>query len=259
MKAAAKKPLMTLQKNSSPVNNYIEQVQKASFEQKIPYRSNEDIQKKLLIIMSMIGISMQNVPTGNDKHILTSYMRKHLTNYSLSDMGIAFTLYVQGKLDFNESHHGKFSVLFLEKVMQSYKRYKVSLPNTPPPAQEINLLPEERETLNRNSALQCFDRYRQSGNLIDFGNIIYDWLDRRGHINLTDERKWQLWKQAKHNLKAEAGKKTLTYKNAGKLSEIINAIERKDEGVKAEAKRLALREYFDFLLTTVQELKEVIE
>lgn len=238
--------------------NYIEKVQQAAFQTKIPFMKTGDIEKQLLIVMALLGFRPENFPDDNEKKILIEYMRANMPTYSLADMGIAFTLYIQSKLDYNENHFGKFSVLFLEKVMQSYKRYKVALPNKIVEPKQIELSEQERETLNLTNALQCFQRYYDNEILVDWGNVNYDYLDRRGLINLTDERKWEIWKKAKNNLKSAAGIKTMTQKTSRKLSEIIQSIDHKDEGVKAEAKRIALREYFDFLIQTEQQLKDII-
>ncbi len=238
--------------------NYVEKVQAAAFETKIPYRSNVDIDKQLMVIMALLGFRPENFPDQNEQGILRDYMRNQMTTYSLSDMGLAFTLYIQGKLDYNESHFGKFSVMFIEKVMQSYKRYKVALPNKITEQQPPEISYEELQRRLKIGALECFQRYQEYGILQDWGNVTYDYLDRNGHINLTDERKWEIWNTAKHNLKSEAGLKAVTTKTSRKLSEVLQSIEKKDEGVKAESKRIALRELFDFLITTEQQLKDVI-
>lgn len=252
-----KNHLQKLPANGSQVN-YIEKVQQAAFQTKLPYMKNADIQKQLMIVMALLGFRPENFPDDNEKKIIIDYMRTQMGAYSLADIGLAFTLYIQGKLDYNEKHYGKFSVLFLENVMQSYKRYKVALPKQPIEHQLPEISKEETERLVRHGALTCFQTYFQYQKLFDFGNVTYDYLDRRGHINLTDARKRVIWDEAKKNLKSQAGIKAMSGRETTKLTDILERIETKNEGVKSEAKRIALREYFDFLIQTEQQLKDII-
>jgi hypothetical protein len=106
----------------------------------------------------------------------------------------------------------------------------------------------------------CFVRYARTGHLIDFGNATYNYLDRIGQLRLTDERKWIIWQKATDLLKAEAMENALKMRAGTKLKDIIAEINKPDsQPVRAQAKRIALAQYFDELIESELELKDVLE
>lgn len=244
--------------NGSGNINVIVALQVASAGTRLNYCTNEKILKSLLVISSLLGLKPEQMPDQNERFILIDYIRKHLTAYSVEDMELAFTLYIQSKLDFADDHYGKFSVLFLEKVMQSYKRFKVAIPKStpalpepPPPS------PEEMEQLRIKCAISCFVNYAKNGLLIDYGNVTFDYLDKRKIIPHTRERKWEIFNKAKEQLKQQAFNAAM--KGGQKFSDALPKIESNEANqVVSAAKRLALEVFFTELIEAQIELKDLL-
>jgi hypothetical protein len=168
-------------------------------------------------------------------------------------------LFIQNKLDFYEVLYGKFSILFLEKVMQSYKRWKISLPK-PAPEQPEQPTQAEINNIMRQGAIDCFVNYAKTGLIIDFGNATYNYLDRIELLRLTDDRKWQIHHKAIQTLKVQAMENALKAKQTKRLKDVIKQIdEPNSKPVIAQAKRIALTQYFDELIESGLELKDLIE
>lgn len=248
----------TLQKSSEITNgsNLIEVVQLAAGATKLCWVKDEELKNALKNIYAMMGIRADQVPEEEEKGLLHSYIRKELKHYSLIDMKLAFMLYVQKKLDWTELLYSKFSILFLENVMQSYKRWKVALPKQP----IQNMLPEltdsEKKRVIHMGAIECFIRYAKTGIVIDFGNITYNYLEKCGIINLSDERKWNLYHAAEKKLNNPENLKSIAdWIKSNRLAKTEDQDERKERIIR-EAKRLALAQYFDELIEMQIELKD---
>jgi len=250
-----------LQTYSEPTNgtNLVAIVQAAAAAPRIYAAREEELKTTLVNIYAMLGMRADQVPETEEKNLLHNYIRQQLKGYSLPDIKIAFMLFIQNKLDFSEVLYGKFSILFLEKVMQAYKRWKVALPKQAPPQPEQ---PTQAEVNNimRQGAIDCFVNYAKTGILIDFGNATYNYLDRIGQLRLTDDRKWKIHHKAIQTLKTQAMENALKAKQTKRLKDVIKQIdEPNSKPVIAQAKRIALTQYFDELIEAGLELKDLIE
>jgi len=98
----------------------------------------------------------------------------------------------------------------------------------------------EIEQRMKDLALKAFETYKEKGFYDDFGNCVYDYLDKKGMIKFTSDEKNKFMHDAK--LKLSSNDKEKRFKDFLKL------IEQKDKKtinvVISEAKRLALNNYF---------------
>jgi DNA polymerase III delta prime subunit len=122
---------------------------------------------------------------------------------------------------------------------------------------------EEMEERNKRYAIEAFAEYKKQQRYHDIGNTVYDYLDVKGLIQFSKERKIQIAQQAKQdylkaNSIAQATSKEDRTEKQKNIYEVTSQTKKGKDVLRMESKRLALKEYFDFLITTDQELKDLI-
>lgn len=250
-----------LQKHSNPIS-MMELVETAKLEPKAFSEPVEIIKETLRYVFAMLDLDPEYIKDEAAKLILIDYILTHVRNYSLMDIKNAITLYIQKKLDFSESNYRRFTPVFLENVLQSYRRYVINLPkkqveklpDVPEPT------PEDHEKNMISGCLRLWEQYKATGEANDYGNIYYNWMDRNGLIHLSNIEKWNLYTSAKHELKKEAITNTQAYKGNDGVKSIIAEIENNAGNIVVNrAKKLALKYEFQKMVDENVELKYVIE
>lgn len=239
----------------------IERVEIAKTDPRVRDEETERMNQTLMYVFALLGIRGDNLPDEGERLVLRDYFSQQNFNYSLLDIKNAYTLYVQGKLDFSESHYQTFSVIFLEKVLQSYRRYCNNLPQKPAPQLTEKTQPTNEEVFKImvQGAITCFETYIKTGQLIDLGNVNYDFLSKEEHIKFTDELKWQFYNQAKEALKAEKLSSVMAGKETTPLQKLLTEIEGNNfDVVVKKAKKIAIEEYFKGLIEMEMTLHEVL-
>ena len=232
----------------------------AKLQNRVNLESSQSITDLLGYCLTILGTREENYPNDIEQPILISHIKGNMSRWSLMDFQIAFQLLVAGSLDFDRkdlnkispdaAYSNKFSPLYLDNVMQSYNRYRVNVLEKAKEVDHDKLLEEtlkpsdaEKEAINRNGCLNAFAAQKAGRPWLDFGNVKFNYLEKCGNIVLTDERKEDLMKCAKSVL-IQRGEKS--------IGEVLVGMQ------KMEAKRIALEQYFNFLIETNQELSEVI-
>jgi hypothetical protein len=204
---------------------------------------DKEIGLVLNVIFSLLGVPL---PDTFDRDVLIRYVKNHMMRYSAIEFDIAFTLYIQGKLDYNGEHYGKPSPLFIENVMQSYARYSfpiITRKNEPEP-EPVPLSDAEQYNSLKKHCLEVFEEYKGTGRLLDYGSVKFRFLEVQGIINLTPERKREIMEMAKKQTAAIAkpGIKFVVYDT---------------DDLKEESRLLALKIFFSDLIETGTELKDL--
>jgi len=241
------------------LTNVVSAIHSAKNQARIKDDSPQNFDMTMTYIYQMLGITGTNLPDREKRAIIREHMMSGEFNYSNLDLKCAFTLYVKGKLDFTENHFQNLSIFFIEKVMQSYKRYSITLKQ-----EEINRDPgrpsiEEYHRIMIDGCLYCFDEYNRSGRLYDYGNPTYEYLKTKGLINFTDDVENDAFEKAKNILKAEQLNKHMAGMAKDPLKLMMESIENNAHYlVTTKQKRVLLQMYFDNLIEFETELKEVI-
>jgi len=164
---------------------------------------NEDIGKCLTDIFQMLGITPDRFPDGVN---LIGYVRGNLQRYSLEDIRVAFTMYIQNRLDREIPFYGEFSMMFLEAVMQSYARYIINTKVEEEKAEDyIQMSEEERMAQAREIVITSYIRFTVGKEFIDMGTCpIYEYLKKRGVLpDFSEEMMTQFRKNATETVTAE--------------------------------------------------------
>ena len=112
-------------------------------------------------------------------------------------------------------------------------------------------VPQEPPALNQREIMEaglvkCYEIFKKTGRIIDCGNVNYEMLVKEGRINLTDEEKHLLFKEAERLIRYEEDQQ------AGSFHQIVARLKGQgtDHGtIVSRAKELALKRYFESLRT----------
>jgi hypothetical protein len=115
------------------------------------------------------------------------------------------------------------------------------------------LTEDQKKAIVFEGVINCFENFRKLGVLNDAGNVTYNYLEKLGIINLTNERKAEIRKIVEARMKQEAidNKGTMTIQQA-----LIKALE--VDKIKAECKREALKLHFQMMLEMEININEVL-
>ena len=244
--------------------NVGEQIAVANREPRITEAREKEFTEMLKYIFRILGIRPENYPTPEEKQVLVAYVLENMNRWSMRDFVYAFTYGIQGKLDTDITSFEKFSPLYLERIMQSYSRFRFNhVPDVPQLAECNPLTEEEKRNEVEKGCLFVFEQYKAGKPLIDFGNITYLHLERIGAINLSYQRKSEIYNKAEsrylyeQTLKANKTVKLMKHMVKNGLLDLEKS-ETKDR-IKDIARSLALQEYFNHLIEMGDDLKTVIE
>ena len=131
---------------------------------------------------------------------------------------------------------------------------------------EEQLTEEEKEKIVVDGVYKCWEEFKEKGVVYDFGNATYNYLDRKGIIPFTVERKWQIYREVKERLISQAKEKRAKVKDVldkRNFDELIYALTsetgNEKDTLKFESRREALKIFFTDLLEMGEDLKELIK
>lgn len=111
-----------------------------------------------------------------------------------------------------------------------------------------NLTEEEKDKLMQAAYDRCFGYFEKAGEIRDFGNAVYDWLDKKGLIDLTVDEKNEIFEQAKREVISRT-KQRAVFEGSELNTPYLRLIDELSQGgekkqVISTAKRIALKLYF---------------
>lgn len=102
----------------------------------------------------------------------------------------------------------------------------------------------EADEILKNGALKNFRDFKATGQLMDAGNVTYNYLERKGIINFSKERKEEIKSKTIEQMKAEA----ISQKNRTETIEKVIEKALVPDIIKANSKRNALKLFFTELI-----------
>lgn len=209
----------------------------ASKMKKVSGCTETEIRKMIAYVMIMVGF--KDKPEEAEALVLIDFIQSRLSRFSIEEFKVAYTLFVEGKLDIDREHYNSFSTIYLGRVMESYSRYRFShLKNHEKAIEEEQ---DEPKALTNddieNLIIESFERFLTKKDIYDFGAVQYRYLERLGLIDLTREQEMEIMVQAKqaHMLM-----------NMSAAGRIINS-ENSEAVIVDIARMISLRNYFNQL------------
>lgn len=199
------------------------------------------------------------LPTKDEIKLFVEYIAEHFYRLSLMEIDNAFNLATAGKLDIEAEHYQSFSVIYISKIINSYKRfngkYILDYRSKLEAAEALQNEPtkDEKMTIMIESILENFENFKKEPTYNHFGYISYDFLKNLGVIKLESEIKDILLEQARkmaieelNEKKQEPNSSSDDIKN--QIQDILNDASGKQELVIRICKNLGLIHYFEFIL-----------
>lgn len=213
---------------------------------KIKETPREIVLEKLRDILYLSGIPEERWPSKEARAAILGYIYASFGDFTPNELVIAYQLMIIGTLDWEPDQFMRFGMPMVTKMLKSYQRYRYEVyKELTPQLQEHTPTDQERKASMKQSVIDAFIRYKETGKLLDFGNVKYNYLVDRGLINLTNERKEQILDHALMVVNRMVEKEGF----AGS----------KGEYAKSLSKEFVLKEYFDHLIEMEDDITLILE
>lgn len=165
-------------------------------------------------------------------------IKEHCWSLGFDEIKKMFEMYVDNKLGI-EPMDNYFTRALFGKIVSAYKNQR--------PVKKKNIVIEEiseaeKILKEKKGVLRCFDEYK-SGEDISYGYVwVYDWLDEKGVLSFSKEKKIEQMAKARNQEKLKVDKSQAGAKNVLEMLE-----DKSSPKVINQAKRNLLKIYFDFV------------
>ncbi len=158
----------------------------------------DEVKEVLRYAMMKIGLRGHNLPTEIEKAVILNHIFTNYSGHTLEEMRMAFDMALVGKLDVDPNCYENFSCEYISRIMRAYRKWAgqefKELPTPPPPE------PKKIESTSDFSMLRWLAqeiRYIRTGKPVELvSHQLYDYLDKRGKITVTDAEKLAYFKKA---------------------------------------------------------------
>jgi hypothetical protein len=224
-----------------------------------------------LIVKWAVLTGVKPLPTDDEIRMLVEYIAEHFYRFSLMEIDNAFSLATAGKLDIEADHYQSFSVIYISKIINAYKRYNgkyiIDYRNEIAALERKAAEPNEEEKIKMliENILEGFDNFKEEPKYNHFGYIAYDFLSKLGVIDIDNESKASILEQARKMAVEDIREKKLKEKQkhlktefANQIEDILNDASGKQDKVIRICKNLGLLHYYEFILENNLSLEEEI-
>ena len=194
------------------------------------------------------------LPEDNDVKLLVNEIAGSIVRdykqIRKAEIGIAFSKGIRGE-------YGEFmglSVVTFEKFIIGYlaSDYRAALGKSLPVAE----MPAPTKELSREDRMEwaktAYETFKEKGFYDDYGNQIYEFLDKEGLIPFTPSEKFELLDQARQE-EYRRLQNPLSVKEAREFNKQIEALMTDNQKLLPRTKKLALNKYFQILLKSGSE------
>jgi len=166
--------------------------------------SNEDtIKQALRYSMLLVGLRGSNLPTEEEKFVLTNFVKSNFGNNTCEEIKLAFEMAVAGKLNIDSKCYENFSCEYFGRIMSAYLEYsRQEIKNLPKPIEPVKEKPSEKELKK-----QAIDTANEYANQIRFCekndkkftfiagglSILFDYLEQFKIPTISKEERIELW------------------------------------------------------------------
>lgn len=175
---------------------------------------DEPIKQALRYVFTLIGLRSDQIPSDLEKTVLINFIRGNLKNYAADEIKIAFELALNGTIQVETNHFGRFSALYLTTIFNAYNKHRRTIAADlarKTQQSDQKRIQEERSKdpkfqqqterlFDRNVLKPLFDEFCKSGKLnfeITPAKVIFGVLRRRyGLQKYSEGKKSEIKKEA---------------------------------------------------------------
>jgi len=168
--------------------------------------SNEDtIKQALRYSMLLVGLRGNNLPTEEEKFVLTNFVKSNFGNNTCEEIKLAFEMAVAGKLNVDAKCYENFSCEYFGRIMNAYLDYsREEIKNLPKPIEPMKEKPSDQEL--KKQAIDTANEYAKQIRLCEQNNkkftfiagglsILFDYLEKFKIPTISREEKIDLWEK----------------------------------------------------------------
>jgi hypothetical protein len=155
--------------------------------------TDDEISEALKYCMAIVGIRANNLPTPEEKALLLSFIRRHFSGNTVSELKLAFDMAVSGKFGIDARSYENFSCIYLVAIMEPYREWAAM------EIKQLKLYDHKEPSLLE--AGQSVDWTEEWDNIVErafsddfityfIPTAIYTWLEKKGEISLSAVDKW---------------------------------------------------------------------
>lgn len=218
-----------------------------------------DLWDRLIFMLGIRITQASKKDFDEDMDLLTVYILQEFPERTLEEIELAYRMLLRGELGIeaypilNPNQFSRVVNRYVEKTQDEYNDAldMIDASNEEPTPQPTA---EELETLFQQTYQKALAMARKLETFDDYGNYLFDELDKRGLIDFTAEEETEIFKQAREDLikEKEAQKQAATAPNKLEIEKLIMAIEERSfigsAPIMTKAKRIALQWYLARLI-----------
>jgi hypothetical protein len=219
--------------------------------------------KFLITISKFIGITE---PPEQDVMILTiDHLQEHHSDFSQEEIRRAFSMATAGKLGFKFEVFNKLTPQLVSVVLNAYKRlrgnqvmeYRSRLAKEQAEKESKDKQPSEHERaiLKTQKAIEYMNARSINKPFVDWGNIVFLFLEKIGCIRLTEDQKEEIRKEAREEI-IRGHSVAEAHGMRGLIKELRM---RSPHDVSSVARQIALEKYFDGIIELGVDLQKTID
>jgi len=180
-------------------------IQQAQSTHSLRVRNEEDIKEVLRYSMLLVGLRGNNLPTEEEKFLLTNFVRSNFGNQTPEEIKIAFEMAVAGKLQVDAKCYENFSCEYFGRIMNAYQEYaRQEIKNLPKPIEPVKEKPSDVElkkqaidTANEyaNQIRHCEKNDKKFAFIAGGLSILFDYLEQFKIPTISKEERLELWEK----------------------------------------------------------------
>lgn len=180
-------------------------IQQAQSTHSLRVRNEEDIKEVLRYSMLLVGLRGNNLPTEEEKFVLTNFVRSNFGNQTPEEIKIAFEMAVAGKLQVDAKCYENFSCEYFGRIMNAYLEFaRQEIKNLPKPIEKVKEKPSDLElkkqaidTANEyaNQIRYCEKNEKKFTFIAGGLSILFDYLEQFKIPTISKEERLELWEK----------------------------------------------------------------
>lgn len=171
----------------------------AQYEKKIAhFQTNDEVNNLLKVVTTWrIYLGIREEASKEENVLNVNFIRENYKNFTLADIELAYKYALTGKLEVDAEAYGKFSPLYISKILNAYgfyceKMMTEILKRKREHESRMRQLPvhesyDERVENRKKSIVWYYHQLRSSYKYVgDYGSVVWTFLTRNNIVNATN-------------------------------------------------------------------------
>ena len=171
----------------------------AQYEKKIAhFQTNDEVNNLLKVVTTWrIYLGIREEASKEENVLNVNFIRENYKNFTLADIELAYKYALTGKLEVDAEAYGKFSPLYISKILNAYgfyceKMMTEILKRKREHESRMRQLPvhesyDERVENRKKSIVWYYHQLRSSYKYVgDYGSVVWTFLTRNNILNATN-------------------------------------------------------------------------